>query len=193
MVQIGNEINTGMAGEKKVEDVVKLLGEGSRAVRETAKTYGREITVAVHYTDIHKEGNIEGIAANLEKSAVDYDVFAFSYYPFWHGDLENMQTIAKMLQDTYGKQVVIAETSYCYTAEDGDGSGNSINGVDDLVSGYGATVQSQATMIRDICEAANEAGKYYGGCSWDNQAMFDFEGHPLASLNVFKYLKYGTR
>lgn len=238
MVQIGNEINTGMAGEKNADDIAKLLREGSRAVRETAETYGREIKVAVHYTDIHHEGSIEGIAADLEKAAVDYDIFAFSYYPFWHGDRENMQAVAKMLQEKFGKQVVIAETSYCYTSEDGDDSGNSINGVDDLVPGYGATVQSQATMIRDICEAANEAGvlgvfywegtwipvgktkaenspiweefgsgwassyakdydpndagKYYGGCSWDNQAMFDFEGHPLASLNVFKYLKYGA-
>lgn len=238
MVQIGNEINTGMAGEKKADDVAKLLQEGSRAVRETAETYGREIQVTVHYTDIHHEGSIEGIAAGLEKAAVDYDIFAFSYYPFWHGDRENMQAVAKMLQEKFGKQMVIAETSYCYTSEDGDDSGNSINGVDDLVPGYGATVQSQATMIRDICEAANEAGvlgvfywegtwipvgktkaenspiweefgsgwassyakdydpndagKYYGGCSWDNQAMFDFEGHPLASLNVFKYLKYGA-
>ncbi|MDE7185825.1 MAG: Ig-like domain-containing protein, partial [Lachnospiraceae bacterium] len=36
-----------------------------------------------------------------------------------------------------------------------------------------------------------DAGLYYGGCSWDNQAMFDFDGHPLESLNVFKYLKTG--
>ena len=38
----------------------------------------------------------------------------------------------------------------------------------------------------------DDAGLYYGGCSWDNQAMFDFTGHPLASLKVFKYLKYGA-
>lgn len=38
----------------------------------------------------------------------------------------------------------------------------------------------------------NDAGQYYGGCSWDNQAMFDFTGDPLASLNVFKYVNYGT-
>lgn len=25
---------------------------------------------------------------------VDYDIFAFSYYPFWHGDMENMQAVA---------------------------------------------------------------------------------------------------
>lgn len=238
MVQIGNEINTGMAGEKNTDDVAQLLNAGSRAIRETAQTYGRDLQVVVHYTDIHQEGKVEGIAEDLKNADVDYDIFAFSYYPFWHGDRENMQALAKMLQEKYGKKVVIAETSYCYTSEDGDESGNSVNGVDDLVPGYGATVQSQATMIRDICEAANEAGvlgvfywegtwipvgktkaqnspiweefgsgwassyakeydpndagKYYGGCSWDNQAMFDFEGHPLASLNVFKYLKYGA-
>lgn len=106
------------------------------------------------------------------------------------------------------------------------------------MDGYGATVQSQATMIRDICAAANEAGVlgifywegtwipvgeatadnssiwekygsgwassfasdydpedaglYYGGCSWDNQAMFDFKGYPLESLKVFKYLNTGS-
>lgn len=38
-----------------------------------------------------------------------------------------------------------------------------------------------------------DAGKYYGGCSWENQAMFDFEGHPLESLKVFEYLRYGTK
>ena len=36
-----------------------------------------------------------------------------------------------------------------------------------------------------------QAGKYYGGCSWDNQAFFDFNGYPLESLNVFKYIKNG--
>ncbi len=37
-----------------------------------------------------------------------------------------------------------------------------------------------------------DAGKFYGGSSWDNQALFDFTGHPLPSLNVFKYVKYGA-
>ena len=37
-----------------------------------------------------------------------------------------------------------------------------------------------------------DAGQYYGGSSWDNQALFDYEGHPLASLQVFKYLQCGT-
>ena len=238
MVQVGNEINKGMSGETFMSSVAKLLNAGSSAVREVSKAAGKDIQVAVHYTDIDKQGEVAKITADLQKYGVDYDIFAMSYYSFWHGSMENMQEMAEYVQDTYGKKVVIAETSYCYTAEDGDGSGNSVSGDGDLVDGYDATVQGQADMLRDICEAADEAdimgvfywegtwipvgpadadnselwekygsgwassysgsydpkdaGKYYGGCSWDNQAMFDFTGHPLDSLKVFRELKYGA-
>lgn len=238
MVQIGNEINNGMAGEVSLPAVKKLLQSGSQAVREISKHYGKDIQIAVHYTNIKDNREIDHMASSLSDFGLDYDIFALSYYPFWDGTNENMQTVAKSIREKYGKKVVIAETSYCYTSEDGDGSANSLVGIDDLVDGYAASVQGQASMIRDICAAANEvgvlgvfywegtwipvgkatadnspiwekygsgwassyaadydptdAGLYYGGCSWDNQAMFDFDGYPLASLNVFKYLKYGS-
>lgn len=238
MVQIGNEINNGMSGETSLPVVMDLLCSGSRAVRETSEEYGKDIQVVVHYTNIDDPDGIDRIALKLMSHGVDYDIFGLSYYPFWDGTNENMQAVAKNIMEKYGKKVVIAETSYCYTSEDGDGCENSLAGTDDLVDGYAATVQSQASMIRDICAAANDvgvlgifywegtwipvgepdadnsalweefgsgwassyaadydpedAGLYYGGCSWDNQAMFDFDGHPLSSLNVFKYLKYGT-
>ena len=237
MVQVGNEINNGMSGETDVPAVMGLLSAGSRAVREIADSYGKDIRIVLHYTNIEDNEEVDTMAANLKEYGVDYDIFGLSYYPFWDGTNENMQNVAKNIMDRYGKKVVIAETSYCYTEKDGDGFGNSCDGIEDAVDGYAPTVQSQATMIRDICAAANEvgvlgvfywegtwipvgsedqdnsalwekygsgwassysaeydpddAGLYYGGCSWDNQAMFDFTGHPLPSLNVFRYLKDG--
>ena len=237
MVQVGNEINNGMAGEYYLPGVTQLLKSGTKAVREIADTYNKDIQVVIHYTNIESNGEIDSLASNLQNNDVDYDIMGLSYYPFWDGSFDNMQRISKYIQKTYNKKVMIAETSYCYTSEDGDGSGNSLVGTDDIVKGYPATVQSQATMVRDVCAAANEAGLegvfywegtwipvgpatadnspiwekygsgwassyasdydpndaglYYGGCSWDNQAMFDFTGHPLPSLNVFKYLKDG--
>ena len=237
MVQVGNEINNGMAGEYYLPNVTQLLKSGTKAVREIADTYNKDIQVVIHYTNIESNGEIDSLASNLQNNDVDYDIMGLSYYPFWDGSFDNMQGISKYIQKTYNKKVMIAETSYCYTSEDGDGSGNSLVGTDDIVKGYPATVQSQATMVRDVCAAANEAGLegvfywegtwipvgpatadnspiwekygsgwassyasdydpndaglYYGGCSWDNQAMFDFTGHPLPSLNVFKYLKDG--
>lgn len=237
MVQVGNEINNGMSGETDVPAVMELLSAGSRAVREIADSYGKDIQIVLHYTNIEDNEEVDTMAANLKEYGVDYDIFGLSYYPFWDGTNENMQNVAKNIMDRYGKKVVIAETSYCYTEKDGDGFGNSFDGIEDAVDGYAPTVQSQATMIRDICAAANEAGVlgvfywegtwipvgsadqdnsalwekygsgwassysaeydpddaglYYGGCSWDNQAMFDFTGHPLPSLNVFRHLKDG--
>ena len=54
----------------------------------------------------------------LKEAGVDYDMFGLSFYPFWDGTNENMQNAAKLIEDKYGKEVYIAETSYCYTSED---------------------------------------------------------------------------
>ena len=237
MVQIGNETNNGMSGETNTDRVMQLVDQASKAIRAVSEDYGKDMKIAVHYTSIDDYKGIMRKADDLKAYAIDYDVFGVSYYNYWHGSMENLKKVLTDIQANYGKETVIMETSYAYTLEDGDGTGNSV-GESDLVDGYAATVQSQATVVRDIMAAASEAGAlgvfywegawipvgsdydsnfkiweehgsgwassysakydpkdaglYYGGCAWDNQAMFDWEGHPLASLNVFKYVNYGT-
>lgn len=237
MVQVGNETNNGMAGETQIPNIAKLMSSGSKAIREVAKSYDKDIQVALHYTNANDYDGIDSILYKLASFQVDYDIFALSYYPYWHGTFENLQNVMANIQNKYGKKTLIAETAYCYTAEDTDGSGNSVSETD-LIDAYGATVQSQSTALRDVCATVNDAGalgvfywegawiavgdvnadnspiweefgsgwassyaaaydpndagKYYGGCSWDNQALFDATGKPLESLNTFKWLKYGT-
>lgn len=238
MVQVGNEINNGMCGETDASNVRKLLASGSKAVRDAATASGKDILVAVHYTNIDDMKKLDTLLTGLQVKEIDYDIVGLSFYPYWHGTMEDLKNAITHVRNTYGKKVYVAENAYCYTSEDGDGSANSIKGTDDLAEGYSASVQGQANEVRDVCAVASEAGaegvfywegtwipvgpadadnssiwekygsgwassyaggydpkdagQYYGGSSWDNQAMFDFTGHPLASLNVFKYLKYGT-
>lgn len=249
MVQLGNETNNGMSGEKQFSFMAALWEKGISAVRESAETHNKEIKTAVHFTNPENNQAIDKILDKLDKNNVEYDVFALSYYPFWHGTLENLTDTLKKVHDKYGKETVVAETSYVYTLEDGDGTANSC-GEKDITKEYSATVQSQVNALRDVCAAVHAAGEsalgvfywepawipvnvydytkddaesvlnankqawetygsgwassyaasydpkdagvYYGGSSWDNQAWFDFTGHVLPSVNTYKYLKYGT-
>lgn len=238
MIQIGNEINYGMAGEYNQDNVIELLKSGSKAIREVSEEYGRDIDIVVHYTRITSKGDVLDLVKSLVDAQLDFDMIGMSYYPFWDGGMDNMSRVLELIQERYGKKVFLAETSYCYTTEDGDGSGNSLT-ESDLVNGYPATPQGQASIIHDICQHVSDvggigvfywegawipvgpasadnssiwekygsgwassfasdydpedAGVYYGGCSWDNQAFFDFEGHPLESINVFNYMRYGEK
>jgi arabinogalactan endo-1,4-beta-galactosidase len=144
---------------------------------------------------------------------------------------------------------MVAEVSYAYTLEDGDGHENTVTKKDVSSLSYPATVQGQANVVRDVMQAVadvgtaglgvfywepawipvgvyqknasnaasvlasnkqkwqtygsgwassyageyeSDAASWYGGSSWDNQAMFDFTGKPLASLNVFRLAGSGA-
>lgn len=237
LVQVGNETNNGIAGERALGERLQLLKVGCQAVHDVAAERGLDIKAVVHYTQVDDAANTLKIASELDAAKVEYDVFGISYYPYWHGTMDNMIKVLKDIESEYGVATCIMETSYPYTTEDGDGSGNSVSG--DELSDYPVSVQGQANAIRDIMAAANsagaiglfywegawipvgsnssdnskiweeygsgwassyagaydpdDAGRYYGGCSWDNQAMFDFSGKILDSLNVFKYVNYGAK
>ncbi len=248
MVQVGNEINNGMAGETDRLRVNELLAQGSAAVREASKEAGKDVKVVLHYTNA-LENSVIDIANGLKSANVDYDVFGLSFYTFWHGTPAQLTERVKTLKELTGKDVMVVETSYAYTDSDGDGNANTVSSEASGISlDYDISVQGQANEVRDVmqavknadgsgvfywepawipvevydpaaanaaevlernkaawetygsgwaCSAAKtydpkDAGVYYGGSAWDNQAMFDFNGNPLESLKVFKYVFGGT-
>lgn len=249
MIQVGNETVSGMAGETSWERICELMNIGCKAIRETAAEKNKDIKIALHFTNIQDKSFLENVKT-MDTYQVDYDVVGTSYYPFWHGSLENLTSKLKEVSETYNKEVMVAEVSYSYTEEDGDGWSNTVySGDETLTLPYDISVQGQANAVRDTIEAvaevgemglgvfywepawipvgvyagaenpesvlasnqekwetygsgwaasyaktydAKDAGQYYGGSAWDNQAMFDFEGNPLESLNVWKYVFSGT-
>ncbi|MGN0641525.1 MAG: glycosyl hydrolase 53 family protein, partial [Huintestinicola sp.] len=164
MVQIGNETTGAMCGETNWIKITKLMESGAKAVRETDP----DILIAVHFTNPEKSENYEQYAKILANYNVDYDVFASSYYSYWHGTLDNLTAILKKISEEYGKYVMVAEMSYAFTAEDGDDFSNTIGDGGTFEKHYQFTVQGQADGISDVIEAVHNVGeKGIGVCYWE--------------------------
>jgi len=237
MVQIGNETNNGVAGLTGWDDMAKVFSAGSAAVRAEAP----DTLVALHFTNPERAGFYANVAAQLDRRGVDYDVFASSYYPFWHGTPANLTAVLKQIADTYGKKVMVAETSWAFTLDDGDGHGNVID-LPSEATQYPVSVQGQADAVRAVVQAVadvgdagigvyywepawlpvgppsqldvnkglwerdgsgwassfageyepEDAGHWYGGSAWDNQALFGFDGTASDALNIFSYVRTGA-
>ncbi|MBR6120378.1 MAG: glycosyl hydrolase 53 family protein [Oscillospiraceae bacterium] len=161
MVQVGNETNGAMCGEKDWPSVVKLMAAGARAVRAVYP----EAKVAVHFAN-PESGAYPGYARALADNGLDYDVFGSSYYPYWHGSLENLTNVLKNVRETYGKDVMVLETSYAWTTEDSDFSGNTISADSAVDKPYPYSLQGQVNNLRDVTQAVVDAGGI-GVCYWE--------------------------
>ncbi|PPF48741.1 arabinogalactan endo-1,4-beta-galactosidase [Rathayibacter sp. AY1G1] len=158
VVQVGNETNTGMAGYSRDAtsmdaSLAALFAAGASAVREVLP----HALVALHFTNPESVGRYSAIAAGLHRFGVDYDVFASSYYPYWHGSTANLTEVLAQVSRTYGKKVMVAETSWPYTLTDGDGHPNVIATAPSS-SRYPISVQGQATALRDVVAAVRDVG-----------------------------------
>lgn len=153
MVQVGNETNGGIAGVRGWSDMAKIFSAGSAAVRDVVP----EALVALHFTNPERTGFYADVARELDTRGVDYDVFASSYYPFWHGTPENLTSVLSQVASTYDKKVLVAETSWAYTLEDGDGHPNVVETPEEAER-YPVSVQGQATAYRDVVQAVANVG-----------------------------------
>ena len=159
MVQVGNETNNGVCGESTWENMCRIFDAGADAVHAAGEAKGKNILVAVHFANPEKSTNY---AKNLNTYDVSYDVFASSYYPYWHGTLDNLTSTLKNIADTYDKKVMVAETSWATSLEDGDGHENTVRkgNNDTKVDGmdYTFSIQGQANEVRSVISAINNIG-----------------------------------
>lgn len=168
MIQVGNETTNSFVGEKGTNyaDMCTLFKAGAEAIRK----FNPDIKIVIHFTNPERANQLVNWAARLQNNNVDYDILATSYYPYWHGTLENLKSQFEAVRTKYGKDVMVAETSYAYTLADTDGHDNTVRvGQNDNVTSYEFSEQGQADCIRDIIAAVNEAGGlgvYYWEPAW---------------------------
>lgn len=167
MAQVGNETTGGFIGETNTKAMCKLFSAGSKGVKD----YNSDVKVVIHVESPQKN-TLTTWSDNLEKYNVNYDILGTSYYPYWHGTLSNLKKELSYVKTQHNKNAMVVETSYAYTLDDSDGHENTVregNNDDSADATEPFTVQGQATYIRNLINAVNEAGGlgvYYWEPAW---------------------------
>lgn len=213
MVQVGNETNCGMlrtgagaafpavnACEGHWEAQGRILNAGIRAVRDVSS----DIQIILH---IAQPENVPYFFDNIMTAGgvTDFDILGFSYYSPWSdAPLTSISEHVAEWREAYGKEVMIMETAYPWTMRNADGYGN-IFGESSLVPGYGASNDGQLQYMIDLVQEVIDGGgtgifywepawitsdmkDLWGtGSSWENNALFDFEGRANIGMRHFTY------
>jgi arabinogalactan endo-1,4-beta-galactosidase len=130
MVQIGNEINSGMIWQEgrlfrpdlteaqEFDNLATLMSAGIDATRDAAGP-GREPLIAIHHSRGDNWGQasfwLSRLLPRLQANGTDVDVIGYSYYPLHHSDnIANVQQTLNNTATTYGKPVALLETGFAW-------------------------------------------------------------------------------
>ena len=131
------------------------------------------------------------------KRAEPFDIIGLSYYPFWHGTMEDYRDReGKTLDQLKGmatKPELVEKLDYPMTKE-GQTSfmKDLMELIADIPGGEGFYYWEPAWIPVPGCGWATEAALAYtgekepGGNEWANQALFDYDGNALPALAVIR-------
>ncbi|MCB2198836.1 glycosyl hydrolase 53 family protein [bacterium] len=204
MVQIGNEINCGMlwpvgnicGGNNTPEQwsqLGQLIGAAIQAV-DDSEGENDDVQIMIHHANGHPN-----FLQGLLDEGLTIDYYARSYYPTWHGTIDELEDNLTTLANQFDQGIVVVETAYLWTTDWADGT-NNVFWTDDVVPGYPASVAGQTNLMYAVRAAVQNLpddqgkGVFYWepawittetrGTPWENACLFDFEGNALSSLDA---------
>ncbi len=215
-VATGNELTNGLLwpdgkAPDMMKNAVKYLNAASAAVKESG------LPVMIHLDNGGNNGLYRSwFDSYFENGGGDFEYIGMSYYPFWHGTLEDLEHNMHDVALRYGKDIIVAETSTAFTlepyAELDMRSPCDVRGgiVDEELAAkipYPATKEGQSLFMRDLTEVIRGVpdghGKGFiywepawipvGGCGWATKAGMDyvceqgFDGNGWANQALFDY------
>lgn len=210
-IQIGNEITNGMLwpegktptylfDERKFEDeenegnensyynLSQLLKAGIHATREMASSKHLKIILHLDFggaNDLYRRWFDE-----MSKYALDYDIIGLSYYPYWHGDLNELKFNLDDISQRYSKDVLIVETAYAFTDKAPANEDSIFNKELADIAGYSPSIQGQKKFLYDVMKTVQDVGgphhKGLGIVYWE-PAWLPVKGTSWSSLEGMKY------
>jgi arabinogalactan endo-1,4-beta-galactosidase len=213
IIQIGNEINSGMLWDQgKVwgdfddnwENLVALINASKQAIEEIETESGKDIQTMIHRAGIN---DAQWFYDKLFGAGADFDIIGLSYYSWWHGkDIVEIENSLQSIANLYNKPIVIAETMYPFTLQWNDWTDNVFGDAANLVEGYDATPEGQKAFYENLVQILknlpNNLGKgfiYWApdyvafdgnqsneGSAFENLCTFDFDNKALPVMAVFR-------
>lgn len=116
MVQVGNEITNGMMWPdgklpENWDNLAQLVYAGINGV-DAGRGNGRRPKIMIH---IDRGADSKGTKIFLDKLNnydIPYDVIGQSYYPWWHGSLNDLRSNLEFMAREYHKDIIVVETAY---------------------------------------------------------------------------------
>ena len=213
-VQVGNEIGPGLlwddgrigwAGSpfdtpRQWAQLATLLQAGIAGVRDACPDTAPQIVI--HMADGGDSAACRWFYDGLLAHDVAFDIIGVSYYPWWHGRMQDLATNLNDLVARYGKPVFVVETAYPWTFDSGDTTNNFVWNRDQLPDAYAATPDGQRRFLADLCAVVGDANAPIGddgavlywepafvpvrggpGNPHENLTLFDFSGEALPGLD----------
>jgi beta-galactosidase len=111
MVQVGNEINHGMIWPEghigHLDSLAQLIYAGINGVKAVAPN----TIIMLHIALGGQNDESRFFLDNMIARGIFFDVIGLSYYPKWHGTLEDLQYNLTDLSTHYNKDVIVVEYS----------------------------------------------------------------------------------
>jgi beta-galactosidase len=111
MVQVGNEINHGLVWPEgnvmHVDSMAQLIAAGVAGV----KAVDPSIVIMLHIALGGQNDEAKFFIDQMLERQVHFDVIGLSYYPRWHGTLDDLRDNLNDLIRRYNKDVIVVEYS----------------------------------------------------------------------------------
>ena len=189
MVQIGNEITNGMLWPdghlpENWDNFAQLVYSGVNGV-DAGRGNGPRPKIMIH---IDRGGDPVGTKAffdRLNSYDVPYDIIGQSYYPWWHGSLNDLRRNLAFMAGHYQKDIVVVEAAYNWRP------GNYLN----KLAPFPESPEGQRAFLDELNRAVMETpgGRGKGVFWWEPavqgdlriRGFFDDHDNSLPVITVF--------
>jgi len=206
IVQVGNEIGHGLlwpTGKPGNSDegwrrLADLVHAGIRGTGD-AEAGGPPIQVMIHHQAGGNPGAVRWFFDHLAERGVRFDLIGLSYYPWWHGTLEDLRQTLAATARRYDKDIVLVETATLYKPGREHGRDTILR---EPLPGYPASPAGQKAFLEEVLRIVRATPGGHGrGVLWwapeviaaggrtrgyQDRALFDADGHALPALSAFK-------